>query len=324
MGVRKRYGERHALLGVDLVARRGEVHGLLGPNGAGKTTLLRVVLGLVRPDAGTVHLLGHEVSSAARQPVPNGVAGFVEAPTFYPYLSGRSNLELLARIDSDPSSAANRIGGLLERVGLAAHENVRVSGYSAGMRQRLGLAAALIRSPSLLLLDEPTSTLDPAGARDIRSEVRRLADEGAAVVLSSHDMGEVENLCASLTIIHRGRVVFSGAIEALRKIAPDAVYLLRTSDDRAAIALATPLEDIRVSTAPAEDGLEVCGAVAALDRLVIVLGRADIAVRGLERRTPSLEALFLELTAHSGGDGGAHAGRSRDSESTRPALEGGS
>src|SRR5262245_1339182 len=164
LGVSKRYGSRDALCGVDLIAHAGRVHGLLGPNGAGKTTLMRVLLGLVRPDAGTVRLLGHHLASTAG-PVPEGVAGLVETPTFSPYLSGRRNLELLGRLDGNhESDAGARIDRALDDVDLESHADDDVSGYSAGMRQRLGIAAALLRSPRLLFLDEPTNALDPGGA----------------------------------------------------------------------------------------------------------------------------------------------------------------
>jgi ABC-2 type transport system ATP-binding protein len=295
LGVSKRYGDRDALCGVDLVAEPGRLHGLLGPNGAGKTTLMRVLLGLVRRDAGTVRLLGCELDSTAG-PVPDGVAGFVETPAFYPYLSGRENLAVLARLDGDKGSGrSERIDDALEQIGLAAQADINVAGYSAGMRQRLGLAATLLRSPRLLFLDEPTSSLDPAGARDVRATARRLADEGAAVVLSSHDMAEVEELCAVLTVINHGRVVFAGTAEELRKLAPDAVHVLHTSDDRAALALARERSGVKVALAT-DDSLQVSGDTQALDAYVIALGRAGIAIRALESRGRSLESLFLELT----------------------------
>jgi ABC-2 type transport system ATP-binding protein len=166
------------------------------------------------------------------------------------------------------------------------------------MRQRLGLAAALLRSPRLLFLDEPTGALDPAGARDVRALARRMADEGAAVVLSSHDMDEVEELCETLTIINRGRVIFSGSVDEIRRLAPAAVHALGTSDERTALAVARPLSGVRVTSA-AVGGLEVTGDLGALDAYIIALGRAGVAVRALERRTRSLESLFLELTGHA-------------------------
>jgi ABC-2 type transport system ATP-binding protein len=298
LGVSKRYGDREALCGVDLVARHGHLHGLLGPNGAGKSTLLRVLLGLVCRDAGTVRLLGRALDAPAG-PVPDGVAGFVETPAFYPYLSGRRNLALLARLDGNDSSGADGIARALEQVGLGPQADVAVAGYSAGMNQRLGLAAALLRSPRLLLLDEPTSSLDPAGARDVRALVRRLADEGAAVVLSSHDMTEVEELCAALTIIHRGRVVFSGTVDELRSLAPPTVHALRTSDDRAALDLALHMHGLRVASGVDGGSFELLADSDALDAYVIALGRAGVAVRALEQRAHSLESLFLQLTGQA-------------------------
>jgi ABC-2 type transport system ATP-binding protein len=301
LGVSKRYGNRKALCHVDLVARSGQLHGLLGPNGAGKTTLMRVLLGLVRRDAGTVRVFGRSLHSKGGS-IPDGVAAFVETPAFYPYLTGRRNLALLARLDGDRASRqSDTVGHVLEHIGLAPQADIVVASYSAGMRQRLGLAAALLRSPRLLFLDEPTSSLDPLGARDVRAIARQLADDGGAVVLSSHDMAEVEELCAMLTIINDGRVVFSGTVDELRQLAPAAVHVLRTSDDNAALDLASRQRGVRVAVT-ADGVVEVSADLAALDGYVIALGRAGIAVRALERRTRSLESLFLDLTGHTGGD----------------------
>jgi ABC-2 type transport system ATP-binding protein len=295
-GVSKRYGDRDALCGVDLIARRGQLHGLLGPNGAGKTTFMRVLLGLIRRDAGSVRILGREVGTDERQ-VADGVAGFVETPAFYPYLTGRRNLTLFARLDNEPKAGrAERITNALEQTGLTADADRTVAGYSAGMRQRLGLAAALLRRPQLLFLDEPTSSLDPAGARDVRAIARRLADAGTAVVFSSHDMPEVEELCTALTVINHGQVIFSGTVDGLRALAPAAIHALRTADDERALDLAGRQPGVRVVSAT-EGGLEVSASTDALDGYVIALGRAGIAIRGLERRARSLESLFLELTA---------------------------
>ena len=295
-GVSKRYGVREALRDVDLVAPAAGLHGLVGPNGAGKTTLMRVLLGLVRRDHGSVHLLGRDLDST-RGMLPDGVAGFVDTPAFYPYLSGRRNLALLSRLDSQAASTGpGRIDDALEQAGLGARADDAVAGYSAGMRQRLGLAAAMLRSPRLLLLDEPTSSLDPAGARTVRSLLRKLAREGTAVVLSSHDMTEVEELCPAVTIIHNGRVVFSGLSEELRRRAPASMQALQTSNDRAALQLALQQPDVTATPARDGAGLDVSGDAAALDAYVIALGQAGIAVRALERRASPLESLFLQLT----------------------------
>jgi ABC-2 type transport system permease protein len=255
---------------------------------------MRMVLGLVRPDAGIVRLLGR--AATMTDPVPDGVAGFVDAPKFYPYLSGRRNLRLMARLDGAAVSGdPGRVGEVLGQVGLAAQADAKVGGYSAGMRQGLGLAAALLRSPQLLLLDEPTNSLDPAAARDLRARVRRLASEGVAVLLSSHDLAEVENLCAVLTILHHGQVAFSGTVDDLRKRTPGAVHRLHTSHDVRALAI----EGARVSVAAGGDGLDVCASEGTIDPYVIALGQAGIAVRSLESRDRSLESLFLRLTSET-------------------------
>ena len=296
IGLSKAYGDHLAVKGVDLVVRAGAIHGLLGPNGAGKTTLLRMLLGLVRPDAGTVRLLGRAAGTAA-SPVPGGVAGFVDPSQLYPYLSARRNLGLLARLDGTAGPGARgRVDAVLAEVGLTDRADAKVGGYSAGMRQRLGLAAALLRTPRLLLLDEPTSSLDPAGARELRALVRRLAAEGTAVVLSSHDMPEVEDLCSALTILHHGRVAFSGTIEELRKRAAGAVHHLRTADDARAREIGAAMSSLEVTEAVDGNGLDVRGEESALDAYAIGLGRAGIAVRRMEPRERALETLFLRLT----------------------------
>src|ERR1700733_13493060 len=205
-GLVKRFETTTAVDGVNLSVDEGEVRGLLGPNGAGKTSLLRLLFGLVTPDQGEVELFGHPLGTAESVNL-DGVGGFVEEPTFYPYLSGRVNLELFAELD----------GG--------------VAGYSTGRRQRLGIAAALLRSPRLLLLDEPTSGLDPAGARDMARLVRQLASEGTAVLLSSHLIGDLEHVCDSFTVLRLGKVVWDGSAQQLREQAPGSAYRLLTSDD---------------------------------------------------------------------------------------------
>jgi ABC-2 type transport system ATP-binding protein len=293
-GISKRYAERDALRDVTFAVPRGAIHALLGPNGAGKTTLLRVLLGLVRADTGTVCLLGR--STASVRSVPDAVAGFVESSGFYPYLSGRKNLVLLTRLDGARRAQRGEIDEALAQVGLERDADVRVGAYSAGMRQRLGLAAALLRAPQLLLLDEPTSALDPSGARDVRALAQRLTSAGAAVILSSHDMNEVEELCASATILNRGRVVFSGLLDELRARA-DATFALHTSDDTRAAALASSPDAVAVSTAADGQGVTIPGTQEGMDAYIVRLGRAGVAVRRLQQRSRSLERVFLELTA---------------------------
>jgi ABC-2 type transport system ATP-binding protein len=194
-GATKRYGATVALDNVDLTVDAGQLRGLLGPNGAGKTTLLRLLFGLVRPDSGEISVQGR-------------LSGFVEDPTFYPYLSGRRNLQLLAALDGQNAAV---VEPLLERVSLTDRAGDRVAGYSTGMCQRLGIAAALLHRPQVLALDEPTSGLDPAGIRDTSALLRELAAGGVAVLVSSHLIGELEELCDSYTILQGGQVIWDGS-----------------------------------------------------------------------------------------------------------------
>jgi ABC-2 type transport system ATP-binding protein len=289
-GLVKRYGELVAVDRVDLTVERGDVFGYLGPNGAGKTTSLRMLLGLIRPTAGEARLFGRDpLVDGAR--ALHGVAGFVEGPRFYPYLSARKNLELLA--DYDGGGARGRIDAVLDVVELADRQRDRVGGYSHGMRQRLGIAASLLRDPKLLLLDEPTTGLDPAGMRDMRQLVRRLADEGITILLSSHLLHEVEELCNRVAIVRKGRVVYEGRLVDLQATA-QTVYRLRADDvERArAIALANGVADARV-----EGGeLRFTGADETVAALTVALGRAGVGLTALVPERASLESLFLELT----------------------------
>lgn len=293
VGITKRYGSRSVLDDVHVAVRPTEIHGLIGPNGVGKTTLLRILLGLVRRDCGSVTMLGR-VQPAAGDRLPESVAGFVETPAFYPYLSARTNLTLLAGLDLHGDVSPSAVAQALEVVGLAAAADGRVETFSAGMRQRLGIAAALLRRPSLLLLDEPTSALDPAGACDVRARLRQRAAEGAGVLFASHDLAEVGAICSTVTVLGRGRIVFTGSFAELRSQMPSEPCLLRTSDDRAAFDLARGRTGL-VATAAAEGGLALESDAGALDAYVIDLGRSGIAIRTLERRSPSLESLFRRL-----------------------------
>jgi ABC-2 type transport system ATP-binding protein len=289
-GLAKRYGDITAVAGIDLTINTGDVYGYLGPNGAGKTTALRMMLGLIRPTAGTVRLFGQDPTRSVH--ALDGVAGFVEAPTFYPYLSGRRNLELLAAFDG--GNAATRIEEVLATVELADRASDRVGGYSHGMRQRLGIAAALLRKPRLLLLDEPASGLDPAGMRDMRLLIRRLADQGMTVVLSSHLLTEVEELCNRVAIVRLGKIVYEGQIADLKRTA-GTTYRLSTTDDARALAVcrAQPgIADVRTQHGriafAADDG-----AVAELSQALVEAGAL---IRALSPQSATLEDLFFSLT----------------------------
>jgi len=297
-GLVKRFGTTTAVDGVDLVIEDGEVRGLLGPNGAGKTTLLRMLFGLIRPDTGSVELLGHRLDHLGGDAL-EAVGGFVEEPSFYPYLSGRSNLRLVAKLDGE-GAGADEVEEALRRVDLAGRADDRVSGYSTGMRQRLGLAAALLRRPRLLLLDEPTSGLDPAGTRAVATLVRELAAGGVAVLLSSHQIGELEKVCDAYTVLRHGRVVWDGTAAELEAQAPRSAYALFTSDDAQAVDLASRVPAVRIQPA-ARGGLVVAARPESMDELVAALGDARVLIRRLELVVTPLESMFFALTAEHDG-----------------------
>jgi ABC-2 type transport system ATP-binding protein len=302
-GLVKRYGEIAAVDHVDLTVEAGDVFGYLGPNGAGKTTSLRMMLGLIRPNEGSVRLFGRDpqLGVAALE----GVAGFVEAPAFYPYLSGRENLRLCAALDG--GDAPRRIDEVLEIVELGTRGKDRVGGYSHGMRQRLGIASALLRRPRLLLLDEPATGLDPGGMRDMRELIRDLAARGITVLLSSHLLVEVEELCNRVAIVRSGRVVYEGSLAELRDRA-GVSYLLRSGDDelaRRVCAAQAGIDEVREAR-PAGLLFRAAGE-RAVGELSLALAESGATVLELSPRHASLEDLFFQLT--EGDDGAAGAAR---------------
>ncbi len=291
-GLVKRYGDLVAVDHVDLTVDRGDVFGYLGPNGAGKTTSLRMLLGLIRPTEGRALLFGRDpLVDGAR--ALDGVAGFVEGPRFYPYLSGRRNLRLLG--DLDGGVASSRIDEVLDVVELRDRAKDRVGGYSHGMRQRLGIAASLLRDPKLLLLDEPTTGLDPAGMRDMRELVKRLASHGITILLSSHVLAEVEELCNRVAIIRKGRIIYEGRLDELIASAGGG-YILRTSEpERArALLLAHGIEGPVLD----QGELRFQAEPAVIESLSIALGQAGIGIAALMPRVATLEELFLDMTEH--------------------------
>ena len=286
-GLTKRYGQRIlALDSLDLTVRRGEVYGLIGPNGAGKTTLLRLILGLVRPTAGEVSVLGEAAGSPRAL---SRIGSVVEMPTFYPYLSGRDNLRVIAYYAGIEQS---RIGAALERVGLSDRARDKVGGYSLGMRQRLGLASAFLKDPDLYLLDEPTNGLDPHGIAAMRGLIRELAGAGHTVLLASHLLSEVEQVCDRIGIINVGRLLTEEAVGELRGAShlvvradpmPDALALLHEIAGRDAVEERDGALLVRSdSTPPAE-----------INRRLI---QAGIAVSELRTVSRTLEEAFMHLT----------------------------
>jgi ABC-2 type transport system ATP-binding protein len=288
-GLVKTYGPNRVVDAVDLTVEQGDIYGYLGPNGAGKTTTLRMMLGLIRRDGGSVKLFGRD--PAAGIGALEHVAGFVEAPTFYPYLTGRENLEFLGTLDG--GVPGRRLDEVLDRVGLLDRACDRVGTYSLGMRQRLGIAASLMRSPKLLVLDEPANGLDPAGMRDLRALVSSLPEQGVTVLYSSHLLSDVEEVCNRVAIVNGGKISFEGRLDELRASFA-APYRLETGDDGRALvaAKASGALDARI-----ENGavwLEASSDV--VDRVTVTLGRAGIPIRSLGQERRTLEDLFFRIT----------------------------
>jgi ABC-2 type transport system ATP-binding protein len=288
----KSYGGRTVVRDVSIEVAAGEIVGLLGPNGAGKTTYMRMLFGLIRPDAGTVELFGRP-GVPGKVEALHDVAGFVETPRFYGYLSGRANLELLATLDLRDGNGS--IDEVLEQVDLVDRAKDKVREYSYGMVQRLGVAAALMRSPRLLVLDEPTNGLDPAGIRDMRALVRRLADGGITILLSSHNMLEVEEICRHVAIMRQGELAFEGSMDELRARAEDVQYRLVSSDDALAAEAAERVEGVHRVNRQA-DGVRFDSQPGPVERLTVELGARGIGIRQLELPTTPLETLFFRLT----------------------------
>ncbi|MFJ1992443.1 ABC transporter ATP-binding protein [Streptomyces asiaticus] len=296
-GITKSFGDVVALDGIDLDVTQGQLHGLVGPNGAGKTTLLGLLLGLAVADGGRLEVLGTPVERALD--APDGVAGFVDGPALYPSLTPRQNLAALAALRGHDARTAG-IDDVLAEVGLTDVADDRTRGFSLGMRQRLGLAAALLTKPRLLVLDEPSNGLDPAGKKHVHGVLSRLAAGGTAVVLSSHHMDDLEALCSEVTILAAGRVVFSGPLSKLATENRELDYRLLTSDPRAARRLADEAPGIQVVDGAGvrqdAEPLVVRALVPALDQLVARLVARGVALRELTPVVSPLEAAFLALT----------------------------
>jgi ABC-2 type transport system ATP-binding protein len=296
-GLTKRFGDRVAVHDVELRIPRGSAFGYLGPNGAGKTTLIRMLLGLTDASAGTMHVLGRPVP-AQRVEALARVGAIVEEPRFYGYLTGRENLQIVAAARGP--EAYGRIDGALDRVGLAHRADDRVKRYSLGMRQRLGVARSLLADPELLILDEPTNGLDPAGIHEFRAMIRGFVDEGRTVLLSSHLLDEVERICDGVAIVDRGRVVMQGSLAELARGAERSL-LVATSDDERALAITSEFRAVKSATR-GPDGIRIVldGDVEsepASDELGRNLVLAGLALRRFEPARVSLEDRFLEITS---------------------------
>jgi ABC-2 type transport system ATP-binding protein len=291
----KSYGSRQAVIDLDLEVRPGEVFGFLGPNGAGKTTTIRMALGLIRPSAGRVELLGLDVARHRAEVLPR-VGALVETPALYGYMSGLDNLKAFAHLLGGASR--ERMGEVVELVGLAGRERDRVNSYSMGMKGRLALAVALLNDPDLLILDEPANGLDPAGIVEMRDLLRRLAGEGRAVFISSHVLAEVQQICDRVAIIDRGRLVQVAPVAEL--VGGEGEFVVTLEDPAGAVELVR--RQAWGSAARIEDGSLVAVSPTGQGRdLLRFLAGQGIWADGIDERQRSLEEIFLSLTTRIGG-----------------------
>ncbi|MDX6287799.1 MAG: hypothetical protein QOG53_3284 [Frankiales bacterium] len=278
-----------AVDGLDLIVGDGGVFGFLGPNGSGKTTTIRLLLGLVHADAGRMQLLGRPVPQGLPHSIRD-VGALVETPLFFPTLSGRVNLQLLAEI---AGLGKRRVDEVLELVGLADRGGDRVKSYSLGMKQRLGIAAALLKDPSLLVLDEPSNGLDPAGIREIRELIRSLGASGKTVFLSSHLLGEVQQVCDNVAILSRGRCVAAGATSTVLSSRDGGEFTVRLDDTAAGQAV---LAAAGLTVSNVDGALRVGGATNAAD-ITRMLAAQGLYLSELSPVQADLETVFLDLTS---------------------------
>ena len=320
LGLTKRFGKRLAVDGLDLCIPAGSITGFVGPNGAGKTTTIRMLLGLIRPSAGRGTVLGHQLGNA-RAYLPR-VGALIEGPTFYPALSGRENLMVLARLGG---ISTKRVDVVLERVGLGARGLDPFRTYSLGMRQRLGIGAALLPSPELLVLDEPTNGLDPHGIAEIRAMLRSFADDGMTVFVSSHLLAEIQQICEHLVVIETGRLIFQGGVdELLAARAPELVVRTESREDATRLVRLVTRMGRSARMVGDDDGrtLEIaadCSWAGDLNRLAMADG---ITLVHLAERRSTLEEAFFEITRNCGqevlGNGDARAAAGRPGRSSAP------
>lgn len=291
----KRFGDQAAVNEVNLSVPKGSVFGFLGPNGSGKTTTIRMLMGLAEATSGDIELLGQEIPKSLEAALPK-VGALVEGPAFYPFMSGRNNLLRIDAADrfSDGSTRAARVDGALERVGLTNAAKKKVHAYSLGMKQRLGLANALLKPREILVLDEPTNGLDPQGTREVRNLIRSLAEDGITIFVSSHLLSEIEMLCSHVAVMSAGKIVAQGSIEDLRNEEPTRL-VMRTSDTDKALELlgAKGLTNFRIVgdqvSCEVDKGFDVAGLNAALVK-------AKVPVLEIRLERSSLEEKFVKLT----------------------------
>ncbi|MFO8056777.1 MAG: ABC transporter ATP-binding protein [bacterium] len=297
LGLTKRFGDIRAVDDLSLTVNQGDIYGFLGPNGAGKTTSIRMMLGLIKPTSGAARVFGHDVNREFKAAISE-VGAMVEGPAFYPYMSGRRNLRLLGRLSGGVSE--ERIDEVLELVGLKRRGGHKVKGYSQGMRQRLGIAMALLHKPRLMILDEPTNGLDPQGMREVRNLIRAIRDqEGTSIFLSSHLLGEIELICDRISIIFKGEIIREGWMDEIIGAGSDVVTVQVPPEESEGCAKflknkfeAEP-EQVRQGVLEfPRGGLESY----AVNKALL---EAGFKVSSLTTRRRSLEEFFVELTGES-------------------------
>jgi len=301
-GLTKRFGTRTVVDGVGLAIPRGAVCGFVGPNGAGKTTTIRMLLGLIRPTAGRGTILGGSLTDPASY--LHKIGALIESPAFYPALSGRDNLKALARLGGISPAT---IGPALERTGMTARAGDKYKSYSLGMKQRLGIAAALLPSPELLILDEPTNGLDPAGIVEMRGLIRSFAGDGITVLVSSHLISEIEQVCDHIVMIRGGRLVHQGPVAGLRAGQwPDIVVAPEHEHDLEQLVKLYEVAGLTAAASQVDGTVIVSGSRASAAELNRLAAGGGITLRQIAERSHTLEQVFFQLT---GDDAGLPAGQ---------------
>jgi len=295
--ITKRFGDLVAVKDLSITVNQGDIYGFIGPNGAGKTTSIRMMLGLIEPTSGSAAVFGHDIRRHFKRAIRN-VGALVEGPAFYPYISGRKNLRLFGRLSGGMSE--DRINEVLDLVGLSRRGDHRVKGYSQGMRQRLGIALAMLHSPRVLLLDEPTNGLDPQGMREVRNLIRRIREqEGTTIFLSSHLLGEMEQVCDRIGVIYRGEIIREGRMDELVGSGSDVVEV-SVEPDRDSEAQKFLEEKFGVEAQIVRKGwLEFKRHGIDLGRVNRAFFEAGFTVNSISARRMSLEECFVEITGES-------------------------
>jgi len=295
VGLTKSFGSHNAVDAIDLRVPRGSIFGFLGPNGSGKTTTIRMLMGLANISAGQVSMLGYSIPSEIGKALPK-VGALVEGPAFYPYISGRDNLMRFDAADrfADPKTRSQRVDAALAKVGLTQAAGKKVHAYSLGMKQRLGIANALLQPRDLLVLDEPTNGLDPQGTREVRNLIRSLALEGITIFISSHLLVEIEQMCTHLAVMSQGKIVAQGSVEELTQAEILNLHLVTGQPDLAIEGLNS------LGIKAAADGEKVFATVAAgqieAERVVTVLVEQGVGIKAFSLAAPTLEERFVGLT----------------------------